>query len=192
MSKQDLRVGRTRRTVRVAALLGLIVVPSRIQATQTVVPLLPGTTTIDLTIYAMGLFGLPAHFTRFSGSLRVDPDTPADCRVSVQIEAASLQMEDAGRARLATGPNLLDAARYPQLSYAGSCAGGQAEGALSLHGVTRKLTLTAIRDGDRIEATGTIRRGDFGIDGLPGMIGRTIKLRFTAQLPPGLAARIDP
>jgi polyisoprenoid-binding protein YceI len=171
----------------------LIVLPILASATPvTVVPLLPGPASIGLTIYAMGLFPLPAQFGRFTGTLTVDQADPSHCIVALRIETASLQMADASRLQLALGPRLLDAAHYPLLIYQGSCAGGQAAGALTLHGVTRPLTLSASRDGDRVEAAGTLIRQDYGVDGWPGLIGRTIRIRFSVKLPPGLAARLDP
>jgi polyisoprenoid-binding protein YceI len=161
------------------------------RAAAAIVKLAPRTTTIDLTIYLMGLFPLPAHFDRFTGTLSVDPADPAKCAVAMDIDAASLDMADRARQRLAVGPQLLDAAHYPTLHYAGSCAGGQPTGELTMHGTTRPLKLTAKRDGMRIVAQGSLRRQDYGVSGLPGLIGRTVRIRFDVQLPDGLAAMIN-
>ncbi len=179
--------------VRLLASLGLVspIAAAPITA-PTVVPLTPASTRIDLTVYAMGLFPLPAHFVRFSGTLAVISGPPLRCSVAIRIEAASLEMEDAQRAQTAIGPHLLDAAHFPDLIYQGSCTNGQATGELTLHGVTRPLTLTATRTGDQVSASGTLRRQEYGITGLPGLIGRSIGIRFTVRLPPGLAARINP
>ena len=140
----------------------------------------------------MGLWPVAGHFTRFTGQLQVDPAHAQDCTVALNIDVSSLQMADPERARLATGPKLLDALQYPMLTYQGSCAGGHAAGMLTMHGVTRKLDLTAKRAGQTVTATGTLRRQDYGVDGLPGLIGRTIKLTFAVSLPDDLAALVDP
>jgi len=160
-------------------------------AAPVTVQLGPQTTTIDLTIYAMGLFPMPAHFLRFTGMLRVDPQRPSDCTVVLDIAADSLIMEDKLRARLAMGPQLLDAAHYPTLHYQGSCAGGQPHGTLTMHGVSHTLTLTARQQGDQVAAHGSLRRQDYNISGLPGVIGRTIGFQFSMRLPQTLAAAVS-
>ena len=156
------------------------------------IPLLPPATRAEFTSYAMGLWPIDGHFTRFTGQLLVDPAHAQDCTVTLNVDVSSLEMTDPDRARTATGPKLLDAPHFPTLTYQGNCAGGHAAGMLTMHGVTRKLELTARRAGQVVTATGTLRRQDFGIDGLPGLIGRTIKLTFAVSLPDDLAALVDP
>ncbi len=156
------------------------------------IPLAPPGTSAEFTSYAMGLWPIAGHFTRFSGRLQVDPAHAQDCTVSLNIDVSSLEMADPARARTAMGPKLLDASRFPTLSYQGSCAGGHAAGMLTMHGVTRGLALSARRAGQVVTATGTLHRQDYGIDGLPGLVGRTIKLSFAVSLPGELAALVDP
>ena len=156
------------------------------------VPLTPPATRAEFTSYAMGLWPIAGHFTRFTGQLQVDPSHAEDCTVVLNIDVSSLEMADPERARTAAGPKLLDAPHFPTLTYQGSCAGGHAAGMLTMHGVTHKLELSAKRSGQVVTAVGTLRRQDFGVDGLPGLIGRTIKLTFAVSLPDDLAALVDP
>ena len=156
------------------------------------IPLTPPGTKAEFTTYALGLWPIPGHFTRFTGQLQVDPAHAQDCTVTLNIDVSSLEMADPERARLATGPKLLDQPRYPSLTYQGSCAGGRAAGLLTMHGVTHRLELTAKRTGRVVTATGTLHRQDYGLDGLPGLIGRTIKLTFAVSLPDDLAVLVDP
>ncbi len=151
------------------------------------VALTPPATSVQFTTYAMGLFPLTGHFDRFAGELDVDPTNPNTCAVSLDISVASLQMADPSRAKDAVGPSLLDAAAYPHLTYQGSCAGGHASGMLTMHGVTRPLELTATRQGDTVTAQGTLHRQEYGVTGLPGLLGRTIRITFAVSLPDGLA-----
>ncbi len=156
------------------------------------VVLAPPGTQASFTTYAMGLWPMEGHFDRFTGDIAVDPAHAESCAVSIDIDVASLQMADPVRARLAIGPKLLDQPDFPLLAYRGTCAGGRAAGLLTMHGVTLPLQLTTRRNGQVITAIGSLRRGDFGIDGLPGMIGRTIKLSFVVQLPNDLAMLVAP
>ena len=172
--------------------LALLAFVSPAKADPQQIPLTPPATQAEFTTYAMGLWPIQGHFTRFSGELSVDPVRTADCTVSLHIDVASLVMADPDRAKLAVGPKLLDEARFPTLSYQGSCAGGRAAGLLTMHGVTRPLVLEARREGGTVTATGTLRRQDFGVDGMTGLIGRTIKLTFAVALPGGLASRMAP
>ena len=157
-------------------------------ATLRQVALTPPGTSVQFTTYAMGLFPLAGHFNNFTGELHVDPNNPNTCAVTLDISVASLQMADPGRTRDALSPSLLDAATYPHLTYQGSCAGGHASGMLTMHGVTRRLELTATRQGDTVTAQGTLRRQEYGVTGLPGLLGRTIRITFAVSLPDGLAS----
>jgi len=163
------------------------------QATEVTVPLQPDDTQLGLTVYVMGLFAQPGLFHRFAGALTVGPAAAAGrCRVELRIEMASLQMDDPARTRAALGPELLDAAHYPDQVFSGACAGRQIAGALTLHGNTHNLTLTMRRSGETLIATGNLHRDDFGIRGMPGLIGGRVDMRVTIALPPGVAARLVP
>ncbi len=166
--------------------------PAETRAQTRQIPLVPPGTRAEFTSYAMGLWPIAGHFTRFTGQLQVDPAHAEACSVILTIDVASLEMTDPDRARTATGPKLLDAPHFPTLTYQGSCAGGHAAGMLTLHGVTRRLELTATRRGQVVTAVGTLHRQDYGVDGLPGLISRTIQLTFTVSLPGDLAALVDP
>ena len=179
-----------KRMMTALALVWLPAIPCRAQLRQ--VPLAPPATRAEFTTYAMGVWPLAGHFSRFTGQITVDPAHAETCGVSLDIDVASLEMDDPGRARLAIGPKLLDQADFPRLTYQGSCAGGHAAGRLTMHGVTRPIELTAHRNGQIVTATGSLRRQDFGVDGLAGVIGRTIKLTFAVQLPDDLATLVDP
>jgi polyisoprenoid-binding protein YceI len=161
-------------------------------AAPLVLTLSPATAHIGLTVFAMGMVRVEGHFERFSGRLVLDPGAPAPCRVSLDVEVASLRMEGPGRTRLALGPFLLDAAHYPALHYAAACGTAQPVGALTLHGITHTLALETHRDGDTVSATGRLHRFTYGVSGLPGFIGGTVELHLSATLPPGLALRVRP
>ena len=149
--------------------------------------LAPPGTSVRFTTYAMGVFPLTGHFDHFAGALDVDPASPNTCTVTLDISVASLQMADPDRTKQALGPALLDAAAYPHLTYQGSCVGGRASGMLTMHGVTRHLDLTATRQGETVTAEGTLRRADYGVTGMPGLLGRSIRITFAVCLPDGLA-----
>ncbi len=152
------------------------------------VPLNPPGARTEFTAYALGVWPIQGHFARFSGALTADPARPGQCAVRLSIDVASLEMADPSRTELAAGPKLLDHARFPTLSYTGICAGSHAAGQITLHGVTRPLALDLHRHGLTVTATGSLRRVDFGVAGLPNLIGQTIRLSVSVPLPDDLAA----
>jgi polyisoprenoid-binding protein YceI len=150
--------------------------------------LIPSDTHINLTVYAMGLFPQNGHFSNFTGTLSIDPGHPESCHVAMQVQVASLAMPTETATRTALGPTVLDAVHFPTLAYQGDCKPASTAGQLTLHGVTRPLTLTATRDANHIAASGVLRRQDYDIRGLPGLIGSMIHIVFSVDLPPDLAA----
>jgi polyisoprenoid-binding protein YceI len=121
-----------------------------------------------------------------SGTVIVDEADPSRSSVSLEFRTASLRVNPAGEPpgdvpkvqEAMLGPSVLDAARFPSVSFRSSrvvvvtrAADGsdiRVEGAMTLHGVTRTLTLplhvTLARDGT-MTARGSlsIRQTDYGI-----------------------------
>ena len=168
------------RNLLVAISLAAAVVPSRAAIVD--VPLVPGSASIGYTALVLGLFPIEATFQRFSGAITTDPGRPASCAIHVQIEIASLQMADPARTAQALGPSMLDAAHYPTMRFDGNCDTSGVSGVLLLHGVSRKLHLSGHWDGDTILSTGMVQRRDYGITGLPGLVGQRIAIRFSMKL----------
>jgi len=126
-------------------------------------------------------------FKNIEGELRFDPEDPADSKVEVHIDAASLWSGDAARAEHLRDEDFLDAENHPTISFLGddvtllSHNEFRVTGDLTMRGVTCKTTL-AVRymgcwdtpfweDGvDKgpltragFHATTTIDRRDFGV-----------------------------
>ncbi len=160
-------------------------------ATPLAVTLAPATTRLVLTAYALGLLPVAGRFQRFSGQLTIDPADAGHCSVSLDVEVASLQMNDALATRAALGASLLDAAHYPRLHYAGTCGSREASGLLTLHGAVRPLTLTIRRHGNAVEARGRLYRTEYGVGGLLSAVGRTVDVALSVTVPAGLAAQLD-
>jgi len=122
---------------------------------------------------------------RVRGTVAADPERPAQASVEVTFDASALRVTGAGEPakdvaevqRTMLGPECLDAERFPTIRFvstsvaaAGEEAGARrltVHGTLTLHGVTRPVTVEArvdLRD-DSVEASGTLtlRQTDFGI-----------------------------
>jgi polyisoprenoid-binding protein YceI len=117
----------------------------------------------------------------------LDPALPEMCRVDVTIDVRSLHMADPDRVKQALEPDMLDVAAYPTMHFDGVCQSTQTLGNLTLHGVTHPVALNTKREDGVIESTGTLNRHDYGINGLPNLVGQTIRLRFTTKVPDAVA-----
>jgi polyisoprenoid-binding protein YceI len=137
-----------------------------------------------------GVFGFAGHehevvAPALRGSVAADPDRIGQASVEVTFDAAALRVTGAGEPagdvaevqRTMLGPECLDAARFPTIHFVSTAVMGLGRqpdghraairGTLTLHGVTRPITLPARIEfkNDGVEASGsvTIRQTEFGI-----------------------------
>ena len=124
-----------------------------------------------------------ARFTKYDAQLQFDPANPAASSVKVTIDPKSIDADGAPEGFMATlaGPQWLDAAKYPAITYRSTrvekvgANGLRISGELELHGVKKPVTLNATYNGGysshpfeprpRIgfSAKGTLKRSEFGI-----------------------------
>jgi polyisoprenoid-binding protein YceI len=134
----------------------------------------------------MGLSRYTARFTDMSADLQFDPANPSAMTLSATVDPRSLETDFHGDkpdfdAELA-GPSWLDAAKFPQITFKSTKvevtgpATANVTGDLSLHGVTRPVTLKTTFNGgakpnnmdpmgSRIgfSAEGSLKRSEFGV-----------------------------
>ena len=116
----------------------------------------------------------------------------------IVIDAGSLDTADAKRDEHLRGEDFLDVAQYPSITFKSdklSFKGDKlvkADGQLTLHGVTRPVTLTfaQFKCGEHpvykkhycgADATATLKRSDFGITAYSGAIGEEVKLLIQVE-----------
>jgi polyisoprenoid-binding protein YceI len=165
------------------ALCGATLLCQAAAAAPTSLALSPANAKLSLTVYALGLFPLPGDYQRFSGTLAIDPAHPDFCHVRLSVDQSSLTMSDPARARRALAPDMLDAARFPTMDFDGACHAGAIAGTLTLHGITRPLSLALRRAGTMATGEGRLLRHDYGIDGMPHLLGQDIRIHFSTTLP---------
>ena len=151
----------------------------------------PAHSRLTVHVGKAGLFGFAGHEHEvvagaFRGTATFDPERPLQSSVDLTFDAGALRVsgqreppEDVPQVQAAmVGPTCLDAGRFPTVRFvsrsvaatgaAGSNGGDLAlRGELTLHGVTRPLTVHVHLDvtGQTLEATGTttLQQTDFGI-----------------------------
>ncbi|MFO0690022.1 MAG: YceI family protein [Myxococcota bacterium] len=116
--------------------------------------------------------------TKFSGRVLLDEQDPAKSRLAFTAEVASIDTGNADRDEHLRGPDFFDATKFPTIEFESTgisktAAGYAIRGDLTIHGVTRPVTLDATLSealtnpwGKQVRAArvmGKIKRQDFGL-----------------------------
>jgi polyisoprenoid-binding protein YceI len=138
-----------------------------------------------------------------TGAVTLDETTPANSKIEATVAASSITTGVEERDTHLKGPDFFDVAQYPTITFSStrvtksSASAYSATGNLSMHGVTKPVTLAitatapfmhagGVRRG--IEATTTINRKDFGLtweypgEGPGIVVGDNIKVTIDAEL----------
>jgi polyisoprenoid-binding protein YceI len=158
-----------------ACMASAMAAPRRIELT-------PSTSEVGFRGYGLGLLPLDGRFTRFGGSLTYDPADHSNCGVDLVVDVASLVTEDPSMRTTVVGPDFMDAASFPSLTYAGACQGPELHGTLGMHGVVRPFELSLDWGQAGVVAEGRLRRADWGMTAMPILGGRTVRIRVTVPL----------
>jgi polyisoprenoid-binding protein YceI len=118
-------------------------------------------------------------FSGLTGTLVLDTDTPASSTVSVEIDVDSLSTGQPDRDTHLKSADFFDAAQYPKITFVSTDveiteSGGKVSGNLTVHGVTKAVTLNVDGNTDEIKdpwgnlrvgftAATKIKRSDFGL-----------------------------
>lgn len=144
---------------------------------------------IQFRISHLGYSVLAGRFNDFAGSLQWDKASPATSNIALTIKTASIDSNWAERDKHLRGTDFLDVEKYPEASFkstkfTGDATAGKLEGELTLHGVTKPLTLEvkAVGEGDDpwggyragFSGTTSFNRSDFGISYNLGPSSETI------------------
>jgi len=169
----------------------------------TALPLAPGDWELDplhsavnFTIRHLGIAKVRGRFGEVTAGLFVGA-TADDIKVSAEIALASIDTGNADRDAHTRSADLLDVERRPTMTYRSTRVYGKGEewsmeGDLTIGEVTRPVTLAvefggvvdSMADGRThagFEATGEIRRSDFGLDFGHGMLGDVVKIQLDMQ-----------
>jgi polyisoprenoid-binding protein YceI len=137
----------------------------------------PGHSGVAFTVRHLMVSKVRGHFTRFQGELTLASD-PVDSSVTATIELASIDTNNPQRDSDLRSANFFEIDKYPTMAFRStgvrhSADGFDVDGELTLHGVTRPVTLALdvngfTRDpygGTRagFSATTELNRGDFDI-----------------------------
>lgn len=147
---------------------------------------------IQFQIKHLGFSWLVGRFNTFAGEFSYDEANPGAASVSVTIDTASIDSNHAERDKHLRDEEFLDVEKYPQARFVSTAyrdlgdGKGELRGELTLHGVTRPLTIQVAQIGAGDDPWGGYRRGfegrtrftlaDFGIKRDLGPASREVEL----------------
>ena len=153
----------------------------------------PNHTQVMFTVSHMGFSEYTGRFTGVDGSLRIDPKRVASSQLDVTIPVASVSTTSAQLDGELKSDQWLDADRFGQMHFRSvkvtpiGTGRARIDGELTLHGVTRPVTLQARFVGAGVnpldkaytvgfQATGTLSRSAFGVKTYVPLIGDEVTL----------------
>jgi polyisoprenoid-binding protein YceI len=162
----------------------------------------PAHTAVEFVARHLMVTKVRGRFHHVDGSIHV-AENPADSWVEVKIDAASVETGDGQRDEHLRSPDFFDVERYPEITFRSTKLEGSSPGHflvlgdLSLHGVTRPITLDVEYAGVTADPWGGTRAGfsastevnreDFGLTwnvalesgGL--VVGKKVRLEFEIE-----------
>jgi polyisoprenoid-binding protein YceI len=148
---------------------------------------------ILFTIDHLGFAKIVGLFSDLSGNISFDSNNVPGSKLNVTIKTESLQTQFAARDKDLKGADWFNITEFPEITYVGSEFAkkdehtGTITGTLTLHGMTKPVTLNVVVNKvgqnplDKIDsagfsARGTLKRSDFGMKTFLGPIGDDIDL----------------
>ncbi len=145
-------------------------------------------------VFAASHFGYSYTYGRFNqvaGAFRFDKNNPAASAFTVEIDAASLDTNDQKRDGHLRSPDFFDVRQFPKITFQSTSVTGtgkqlQLTGNLTLHGVTKQITVPLQYLGEGLGpyqkyrcgffSNFSIKRSEFGMKGMLPAIGDDITI----------------
>ena len=153
-------------------------------------------TFVTFQITHLGISTMHGRFNELSGRFTWDKDDPASASIDISIVPASVDTNHAERDKHLRGEDFLNVEAFPEAGfkstgYEGDMNGGKLMGELTLHGVTKPVTIDIERMGEGPDpwggyragfaGTASIKRADFGIDYNLGPAAETMTFDLTVE-----------
>ncbi|HZT80558.1 MAG TPA: YceI family protein [Gemmataceae bacterium] len=156
----------------------------------------PAHAAVSFKISHIGLSWTHGRFNDLSGGFTIDPADAAKCSFEMKIKADSVDTGNAQRDTHLKSPDFFNVKQFPALTFKSTSVkavkdGYEVKGDLSLHGVSKEVTLNLV--GGRkaefpkgVQRTGysgelTIKRSDFGMDKLAEAIGDEVYISVSFE-----------
>lgn len=156
-------------------------------------------TSINFGINHMGFSNYQGRFNAVSGSLKFNAAAPEKSELTVTVTTDSIDTNNAKLEGELKGPQWFDSAKFPTLTFVSttiqktSDTTGKVLGNLTMHGVTKPVTLDVTFNGGGVNklanadalgfsAKGSIKRSDFGISQYVPMVGDEVMIAIETEM----------
>ena len=181
----------------IPALLLAVAAAAPAQAADYVIDTKKAHAFIQFRIQHLGYSWLLGRFNDFEGTFSYDEDKPSEASVEVTIDPASIDSNHAERDKHLRGEDFLHVEKYPEARFVSTSFEEKGEGTailkgdLTLHGVTKPITIRVEHIGHGPDPWGGYRRGfsgittltlkDFGIDYDLGPASREVEMFLSIE-----------
>ena len=144
----------------------------------------------------LGIANTYGRFTDISGTVVFDKDNPSKSSVELSVPVASLDTHNSIRDQSLRSPDFFDAKQFPTMTFKSTKVEGSGDmltvsGDLTIHGVTKPMTVDFKKGGEGKGVFGemrgggethfTIRRSDFGMNFQQGAIGDEVNIILSLE-----------
>lgn len=149
-------------------LLGFITTPFAVQAEDYVIDTKNAHAFIQFRIKHLGYSWLYGRFNDFQGSFSYDEKHPEKAKVKVTLKTASIDTNYAERDKHLRSDDFFDVKKYPESTFVSTSyqptgnGKGVLKGKLTLHGVTKTVSVKVEQIGAGPDPWGGYRRGFYG------------------------------
>jgi polyisoprenoid-binding protein YceI len=140
---------------------------------------------VEFQVKHLGIATVKGQFTEFEGTLEVGPENTVAYGT---VQVASVNTREPQRDEHLRSPDFFDAARYPEIAFRSTALRPldedtfEIDGDISIHGVTRPLTLKAVLEGTETDPQGHDR---VGLSAVAQLLRSDFEMKFNAALGSG-------
>jgi polyisoprenoid-binding protein YceI len=130
------------------------------------------------------------RFNEPTGMILYDKENPSNSTFTFEVQTAKVDTANPKRDQHLQSPDFFDAKQFPTISFKSTKVEGSGDdfkitGDLTLHGVTKSITVNTKKTGESQtqmgyrtgwEATHDLKRSDYGMTGLQGAVGDDVHL----------------
>jgi polyisoprenoid-binding protein YceI len=137
------------------------------------------------------------RFNESSGAFTLDADDPANNRIEIEVKTGSIDTNNEKRDNHLRSPDFFNTAEYPTMTFKSTSfkkvddSRFEVTGDLTIHGVTKSVSVTAELVGIAADPKGdtraglqtvfTIDRTDYGMDQMVGPVGAEVELTISLE-----------
>jgi polyisoprenoid-binding protein YceI len=136
------------------------------------------------------------RFNDIAGTFMLDEANPSASQLEFQVKADSVDTANAARDKHLKGPDFFNSVQFPTISFKSQSVAKTGKvfevvGELTLHGVTKPMTVKVIPTGTSknpmgkpiagIEATFDVKRSDFGMSKMVGPVGDDVWVNVSIE-----------